>query len=231
MKFLLIVTILFLFTYFGYSQNNDNDSVKWDYSVSADLVSRYVWRGTDYGNSPAIQPTLELSYKNISAGAWGSFTFNSLPIQETDLYLSASIWKFKFTCWDYFFMNMDTVRNSYYQYSDNKTGHDFSMDMEFFLSEKIPLKILASYNFYGADTLHSSYFEASYKLNKKIPVELFVGYTPSKGWYGNGPGVVNAGIGMEKEIKISETFSLPFFCKLIFNPQKENIHLVAGMTF
>ena len=180
MKFVLILNVIFLFVISGYSQNSESDSVKWDYSVSADIVSRYVWRGTDYGNSPTIQPTLELSYKNISAGAWGSLTFNSLPIQETDLYLSASIWKFKLLAGIIFFMNMDTVRNSYYQYNDNKTGHDFSMDMEFFLSEKIPLKILASYNFYGADTLHSSYFEASYKLNKKIPVELFVGYNSFK---------------------------------------------------
>ena len=202
---------------------------KWDYSVGADLVSRYVWRGTGYSNSPAFQPALEVLYSNLAIGAWGSYSFNSLDIPEADLYLRYTFWKLKFTCWDYFYMDMSKVRNSYFVYNQEKMGHDFSFDTEFILSEKVPLKVLVSYNFYGADSLHSSYFETSYTLTKRIPLEIFVGFTPSAGWYGNGTGIVNTGVCLIKEYKISDENKMPVYCKLIFNPQRENIYL--GITF
>ncbi len=220
--------------YFGipvFAQQIDSTESKWDYNVSVDIVSRYVWRGADFGNSPAFQPDLEVSYCNFTLGTWGSASFTSFNLQETDLFASFEIWKLKFTCWDYFYMNMDTVRNSYYKYSSDKTGHDLSLDTEFKLSEKIPLKLLVSYNFHGADSLHSAYFELSYLFQKKIPLEIFAGYTPDEGWYGNGPGFVNLGFAMKKECKFSDEYSVPVYCKLVFNPQRENIHLVAGITF
>jgi hypothetical protein len=229
----LFVSITLFFTIFStvYSQTEDTTLSNWNFAVSADVVSRYIWRGSDFGNSPAIQPDLEISFKNITLGSWGSASLTSFNLQETDLFLSYEIWKLKFTCWDYFYLNTDSVRNNYFEYSENNTGHDFSFDTEFTLSEKVPLTLLVSYNFYGADTMHSSYFELSYSLRKKIPLEIFAGFTPDKGWYGNGLGFVNVGIGMEKELIISDKLSIPVYCKLVVNPQKENIHLVAGITF
>lgn len=231
MKKIVLSFVFIISVSVGFSQSEDTTSSNWGYTVAADVVSRYVWRGSDFGNAPAIQPDLELSYKNFSVGGWGSVALTSYSIQETDLFASFEFWKLKFTCWDYFYLNSDLVRNNYFQYYENKTGHDFSFDTEFTWSEDFPLKVLASYNFYGADTLHSSYFELSYTCNKKVPLEFFAGFTPAEGWYGNGPGFVNLGVGMEKECVVSDKLSFPVYCKLICNPQKENIHLVAGITF
>lgn len=214
----------------SYSQVTDTIS-KWDYSIGSDFVSRYVWRGSDYFNSPAIQPTAEISYRNLAFGTWGSYTFANSNIQETDLYLSYSFWKIKLTCTDYFFINTNNVRNSYFIYNKDNTGHDFSLDAEYEMSEKFPLKILASYNFYGADTLNSAYFETSYKLTKNIPIEIFVGFTPYQGWYGNDIGIVNAGISLKKEYKLLGETNIPIYCKFIVNPQNENVFIVAGITF
>ncbi len=33
-------------------------------NLGTDIMSRYVWRGTDFGRSPGIQPFLSLFYKN-----------------------------------------------------------------------------------------------------------------------------------------------------------------------
>lgn len=222
--------LLMLIVNDSYSQVTDTIS-KWDYSIGSDIVSRYVWRGSDYCNSPAIQPTAEISYKNLAFGTWGSYTFANSEIQEADLYISYSFWKLKFTCFDYFYMNMNNVSNSYFNYNKDTTGHDFSLDAEFILSKKFPLKFLASYNFYGADTLHSAYFETSYKLTKNIPLEIFVGFTPYQGWYGNDIGVVNAGVTLKKEYKLLGENNIPIYCKLIFNPQRENVFIIAGITF
>ena len=40
-------------------------------SVGADLVSGYIWRGQNLGGV-SVQPSLGISYKGLSLGAWGS---------------------------------------------------------------------------------------------------------------------------------------------------------------
>ena len=76
-----ISKILFFVLFVNNSFCQEKDTLSnWNYNVSADIVSRYVWRGSDYNNSPAIQPTAEISYKNFAFGAWGSYTFADAEI-------------------------------------------------------------------------------------------------------------------------------------------------------
>lgn len=64
-------------------------------TLGTDLVSRYVWRGTDFGQSPSIQPTLAFSYSGLEIGAWGAYQLGRdaslLPADELDLYLGYSL--------------------------------------------------------------------------------------------------------------------------------------------
>ena len=43
-----------------------------EFDIGADVVSRYVWRGTDFGNSPAIQPSMSASFRDgqLELGYW-----------------------------------------------------------------------------------------------------------------------------------------------------------------
>jgi hypothetical protein len=201
--------------------------------INADLVSRYVWRGQEYYNSPAIQPNFSIACKNFSFGAWGSFSLANSPIQETHTFLAYKYKMFQVTVWDYYFMNYSQWGNKYLNYNkDDTTGHDLSVDFAFLGTEKLPLKILAAVNFYGADTCNSMYFEADYTFGPKAyPINVFVGFTPTEGWYGNGAGIVNCGLGLTHEYKINEDLAFPVYGKLILNPQRENIYLVFGITF
>ena len=88
MKKIVILIICIYFGLFVNAQQADTTKSNWDNSVYADLVSRYVWRGSDFGNSPAIQPGLDISYKNFTVGAWGSASLASLNLQEADLFAS-----------------------------------------------------------------------------------------------------------------------------------------------
>ena len=54
-------------------------------SVGSDFVSRYIWRGTDFGNSPSIQPTVAFSTGGLTIGFWGAYATNDV-YQETDFY-------------------------------------------------------------------------------------------------------------------------------------------------
>jgi len=49
-------------------------AVQADVGIGADLVSRYVWRGTDFGNSAAIQPSISYTSGSVEIGAWSSWS-------------------------------------------------------------------------------------------------------------------------------------------------------------
>ncbi|MBP6635910.1 MAG: hypothetical protein KA177_08730, partial [Paludibacter sp.] len=54
-----------------------------EFSVNTDIVSSYVWRGTQY-SGVSIQPTLQFSTGGFSIGSWGSAGFDGFL--EMDLY-------------------------------------------------------------------------------------------------------------------------------------------------
>ena len=57
-------------------------------TIAADVVSDYIWRGTNCGNA-AFQPTLGISYKGLSLTGWGSVGIvNSDDTKEFDLTLA-----------------------------------------------------------------------------------------------------------------------------------------------
>ena len=55
----------------------------------ADVVSSYVWRGTQFGSGAHIQPWMELGSGSLTGGVWGSFpTTASGGGNELDLWVS-----------------------------------------------------------------------------------------------------------------------------------------------
>ncbi len=198
----------------------------------ADLVSRYVWRGLDFGSSPAIQPGLTFSYGDFSIGAWGSLTINDNKFQEQDIFVSYTIADmFSVTVTDYFFPNDDVAMNNYFEYDEDITGHILEATVKFEGTENLPVWAAFNVNFWGADPDNSMYVELGYKGKiKDNSFDVFLGATTDAGVYGHTAGVVYFGITGYKDIKISESFSLPVFCRFITNPQNENVHLVFGMS-
>ena len=76
-KFTLLTVIALMSTNISYSQD-----------FGADLVSSYVWRGTQFGSGAHIQPYMELGSGNFTAGVWGSFPTSAKGGgNELDLYL------------------------------------------------------------------------------------------------------------------------------------------------
>ncbi len=224
MKLFLVIMLIFL---------NGALLLGQELQPGADLVSRYIWRGKDFGNSPAIQPGLTYTWNDFSIGAWGSLTINDNIFQEQDLFVSYTLFDvFTFGVTDYFFPNDTISDNKYFHYKKEETGHTFELNVKIHDIADIAAYIAFNYNFYGADTANSSYLELGYKSKlKDIEFDAFMGFALDKGIYGNSFGVVYLGLTGYKNIKITEEFSLPVFSRLIFNPQAENIHLVFGLTF
>jgi len=81
------------------------------FSVGADIVSSYVWRGTKY-SGPAIQPSVEYSISGLTIGTWGSFGFND-QVAEADLYASYGFdFGLSLGLTDYYYQG-----NKYFQYT------------------------------------------------------------------------------------------------------------------
>mgnify|MGYP001369321447 CR=1 FL=1 len=52
-------------------------------SASVDIASRYVWRGTDFGNSPSIQPGITYTSGALTLGAWSAWQHSGLLSEMT----------------------------------------------------------------------------------------------------------------------------------------------------
>jgi hypothetical protein len=178
------------------------------FSLGADVVSRYVWRGTDFGNSPAIQPNVAFSVAGFKIGAWGSYSFGPYSKKindsttmtvgnfvETDFSASYTLKGFTIMLTDYFFPNAlsPNVDNNYFNYKNETTGHTIEVSLSYAGPEKFPIQVFAGMHVYGADKCsdstgtcgagdknnYSIYLEAAYQFNVKgIGVKPFIGGIP-----------------------------------------------------
>ncbi|HRW96680.1 MAG TPA: hypothetical protein P5104_04055 [Bacteroidales bacterium] len=224
--------LLFLFAFPTISVKSQSEG---NFDLGADFVSRYVWRGSDFANSPSIQPYVSYSVKSFQAEIWGAFA-TTTDYQEVDLVLSYMINEmFTFQLTDYFFPNGTNFNNNYFDFSKKTTGHLMEGTIAFEGTDEIPLRVSANYNFYGNDPDKSWYFEMGYSGTvSEFSYEIFLGATPGKGVYlpdgSDGFKIINTGFSLSKEIKITDHFSLPVSGALIVNPQAENLFFVLGIS-
>ena len=217
-------------------------------SVSCDMMSRYVWRGSDFGASPSIQPGIEFSNSGFTIGTWGAYALNLNGVQEADLYIGYTFKDvFSLTVTDYFFPE-ETASYQYFDYNSSTTGHILETTLSFKGTDKIPLSVLIASNVWGADARkmntdgtvgniqYSTYAELGYSYKN---LNAFIGfnltnpdeYHGESGFYGDAVGVVNLGLTAIKNIEITDKFSLPLSVSLITNPQAGKIYLLAGFSF
>lgn len=207
--------------------------------ISADIVSRYVWRGINLSESPAIQPTLSLTYKNITFGTWASYTFSRESLQEVDLFLSYETRFATFTLNNYYNPPSDTIGfvGNYFELSSKNTPHILEGVLSLNGPEKFPIAITAAVMFWGNDrgeddkNFYSTYIETAYPFElQDTKANLFIGITPFEGFYYSKFGLVNAGVTVSKEIKITENYLLPIKGSFSINPALEKVFLVFSIT-
>ena len=222
---LTIVSIIILFQMISFGQ---------EINVGADLVNRYVWRGLDIANSPSLQPAISVSEVGFEVGFWGAYTLtNDVSVSnEIDGWLAYTVnpvlGEFTFSVVDYYFPNAGIKLGNF------KNGEG-AHTLEGAVSYSGPFSALIAYNFYN-DPGKNIYLEIGYPLQfDDISVDLFIGATPGSNtnpdYYGaDNFSVINTGIKVSKEIKITENYALPVFSSLIVNPRLSIAHLVFGIS-
>ncbi len=201
-------------------------------TAGADLVSSYVWRGVYQNQNVSFQPTLSLGYKGLSIGAWGS-TDISNTAKEFDLSAFYTTGALKIGLTDYWWSGQN---QPYFKY---KESHFFEGTLGYTIGS---LSLGWNTMFAGdgdkkanGDQAFSTYIEAGYSFKVgDMPLVAAVGVTPWLGQYSNakdGLQVASISLKATKELKISESVTLPVYVQGIIAPAADNAHLVVGVTF
>lgn len=187
------------------------------WTTGVDIYSSYVWRGTKFGSGPAMQPTMKYTNGGFSIGAWGNYCFSSMEATEADLFAS-----YGFSLGEKSSLTIG-VTDYYFPTSAYFDGnsHYFEPMLTLGLGN---FSIAAAYMTNAEDT----YVEAGYTAGK---VTLFAGAGDGQYTKDESFNLCNVGLKTSKEIKISESFSIPVSGSVILNPSTEQFHVVVGLSF
>lgn len=205
-------------------------------NVGADFVSGYIWRGQDLGNV-SIQPSLSIAYKGFSLTAWGSVGIDSQDDKEIDLTLAYETNGFSLSITDYWITSSGESTN-FFHFGAHSTAHVFEAQIGYDFG---PLAINWYTNFAGADGInkdgeraYSSYLSLAAPFNLGgLEWSAELGATPwATDYYveANGFAICNISLGASKEIKITDSFSVPIFAKATWNPASEGAYFTFGFS-
>ena len=206
-------------------------------TIQADFVSQYIWRGLDAG-SVAVQPTLGIDYKGLSLAAWGSYGLTDPDdTKEFDLTVAYTSGGFNIGITDYWFSVGGDPDGRYFKYDAHGTNHVFEANIGYDFG---PVSLQWFTNFAGNDGVnkdgkraYSSYLEAA------VPFKLATcdwtaaaGMVPyATSFYGTtGFAVTNLSLKATKDIRVTDTFSIPLFAQVVGNPCSQNAYFVFGFT-
>lgn len=204
-------------------------------TIAADFVNQYIWRGQKCGEV-SIQPTLGIGYKGLSLSAWGNVGLsNSSDTKELDLTLGYTVGGFNVGVTDYWF---DDPNEKYFSYAAHKTSHLFEANVGYDFG---PVSLQWYTNFAGNDGLnksgkraYSSYFEATapFKLGgcDWAATVGAVPYATTTYKKANGFAVTNVTLKASKDIKITNSFSVPVFASVTANPSSQKAYFAFGFT-
>ena len=201
-------------------------NISYSQDFGADLVSSYVWRGTQFGSGAHIQPYMDLGSGNLTGGVWGSFPTSAKGGgNELDLWVSYDFGPLALTITNYTFPG----EGGAYSEGEGLFEGDYT-------------ELAASTSLGGID-ISAGYFTEVEALYVEVgtsvgAIDIALGYGDDQsdplnlGTYaGGGSGLVNMSFSGSKDIQITDSFALPVFGSFIVNPEAETAFLVFGVSF
>jgi len=242
----VFIAISILFVLAAHAQDESAKAL----SVNAELVSTYVWRGS-YIAGTSIQPSMDWNVGSFTAGAWGSVDIAGFGYKEVDLFVSYSYKNFTLGIFDIWVAGERAY--NYFDFSKT-TVHVFDAWLTYSF-KRIPLNI-SWYTAIAGDETYTKHYTKNGKLKKAFPtyieathffqikdinLEATIAVSPwnssvlynryDDGGRTNGFAVVNMSLKLSKELKMTDTYALPVFGQLIYNPAKEDSFFVFGIKF
>ena len=190
-------------------------------SIGADIVSRYVWRGLDFGESMSVQPGLTLGLGGLEFGAWGSYSIsasgagaNENDFWVTYTYEASSGASVAVGMTDYYFPGPRAVG---YRHAE---AHTQEVSVAVSGSEAFPVSLYAGL---VLDDDKPVYFEASVPFTVgDVELGIHAGAVSgeSRFYATEGFALVSLGIAASKELAITDSFAPPVSVSYIVNPSE-----------
>lgn len=205
-------------------------------TISADFVNEYIWRGLKLGDI-SVQPKLGVGYKGLSLTAWGNYGLSNVDdSKEFDLTLDYTIKGFSIGITDYWFSKGQYPDSRYFKYDAHGTNHVFEAYAGYDFSFA---SVKWFTNFAGNDYNMNGKRDYSCYAEVNVPFRLAaVDWTGSAGvvpfksklYSTNGFAVTYLSLRANKEIRITDTFTVPIFGQVAADPCTQNAYLVVGLT-
>ena len=251
MKKILMITasVLLLISFIPNVNAQEEEESSWN--AGLDIYSSYIWRGAKFGSGPAFQPSVSFTSGGFEIGAWGSVNASTDEAFEMDLYASYAIGGLTIGLTDYYFggdwTEYKTMHylepslsygvggfsiSAYYMFlagSDAMpaiAGSPATIDME--TGEITPA--VEGMNAVEASDFGSSadlYVQAGYSFSS---VDLTLGAGNGQYTKDGEFNICNIGVGTSKELKLSESFSLPVSGAVILNPSTGGFFITVGIS-
>lgn len=212
------------------------------FSGSAELTTKYLWRGQEYGEAPTFFPTLRFFTGGLCIYATGAYTFDN-SWREADLGISYTISDFTIGVVDYYYPSVVGANDMLFNYNNKETGHLLEGCLTY-ASSSLPISAMISTIFYGADKKEngdqawSTYAELAYHydFSDTNNISVALGASLNKSFYNNfetGFSIVNVAVKYSTEMYTSKRFTIPASVQYVVNPQKEKnyISFSLGLNF
>lgn len=235
MKKLIVISSVLLCALVVNAQETEKST---PFCAFVELTSKYLWRGQEYGETPAIFPTLSFSTGGLCVYATGAYTFDN-SWREADLGVSYTYKDFTLGVVDYYYPTPTGERDKLFEFDKDKTGHMFEGCLTY-APASIPVSAMLSTIFYGADKnldgkqAWSTYAELGYHydFSESNIFSVALGASLNKSFYNNfetGFSIVNIAFKYQTAIPTGKKFSIPVSAQYVINPQKEKSYIAFSI--
>ena len=229
---------------------------KLEASLSADLVSHYMWRGLDMAGI-SLQPNASIAWQGLSLAASASTGFEKDDLQDLDITLGYNRWGFNIGVTDYWTKDVDE-RNRYFYYGGE---HECPHQLEANIGYTCKYGSIQAYTMvYGndykinGDRAYSTYIELSVPFRAGgLDWDIRAAITPMESagfsyeeliinefgreqrvtrgeWlYGESFTCNMASIRATKDLKF-KSFRVPVFVELHTNPYLQRANFILGVS-
>ncbi len=194
----------------AYSTNGNNSNQEIDFYVNYTFLKDYITIGfTDYYIANELVSNEFVNYKSDTIGhvLEGSISINGGDKIPLSLLLGVN----------FYGNDANRIENDPNSNKFNKVvGIQYSTYLELAYST----------------TISNLSFDAFAGFNLTAPrnADSNTGYLGESGYYGSKKGLVNLGFTFEKEIKITNSFSIPLNASIITNPLDKHVYFVVGLS-
>lgn len=206
-------------------------------AVGGDAVTRYNWRGLDFGNAASIQPYVRCEYQGLKGGFWGSY---SSDFEEIDTWVSYTVsttnsLSVTGILTGYYFPSAGIRLFNFHgaDHPDGPGAHLLEAGVSVSGPERVPLTVSGYVNVHN-DPGNNIYLQLDYAATQgetalAFSVGAALGSTENPAAYGaDGFAVINIGAKCSRKLKLGES-NLSLSTAVIVNPRAEVAYLVLGV--